>query len=142
MPVWVDKRAACCSLDSSCTWLCFPAGALESLLSCQAVFLADYRSHPEKLDHAAIQPIFIHSHNLRIKKTVAHTHTHALTRKHTQSQACSVTLHLCWGSSLNTDTDGEMKPVMQRLIPSQCVRERFKDRTFVVERRERQCDKD
>lgn len=70
MPAWVDRNGS--MLLSGCSWLCFPAGAHGSVLSCQSVSLADYHSHPEKLDHAVIQPIFIHRHNPRIK-THAHT---------------------------------------------------------------------
>ena len=37
--------------------------ALDSLLTCQAVFLPDYRSHPEKPEHAAIRPVITQSCN-------------------------------------------------------------------------------
>lgn len=104
--VWVDERASHCSLDANCSWVCFPAGTLEFALSCQAVFLAEYHSHPEKLDHAVIQPVFMHRH--------INTQTHT---QNSQSQACSVTLQLCWVISLSTDS--EMKSVVCVYV---CVR--------------------
>lgn len=118
-PVWVDERASSSSLDAHCSWLCFPAGAPESALSCQAVFLADYHPHPKKLDHEVIQPIFIHRHIFFLKNQ-KHQHTH----KHTQSQACSVTLQFCRVISLSTDS--EIKPVVSvSTCVSVCVCEPF-----------------
>lgn len=91
----------------NCSWLCFPAGAPESALSCQAVFLAEYHSHRKILDHAVIQPIVTHTGTLKKQQD---------THKRTQSQACSVTSQQCWVISLSTDTDSEMKPVVGKLL--------------------------
>ncbi len=63
-------------------------------------------------------PAYLHTQTQSTNtKTQEHTHTNI----NTQSQARSVTLRLCWVNQLTTDTNSEMKPVMQSVILCVCV---------------------